>query len=373
MPEITIDIDDKPYIELTVRSTFITKYGLLKYLGTPRPVAAPNSHVLVNLSDDTVTYPFYFPPYEISNYPVSYLEYLLSELSSRLLDKSHTNEYQLDELLMLAYTIPNIEQIRYFSRKENVNNQRARLVVKLLDVPLQTVTKESVFDYVTEQELLAYATLAKLRSDETFITNDQLDLDSLDEITWKKVTNLIERDINVSVLLENDHYITISSDVPLNVTGVGDVSDYHNSLQDDMLRRLLTDFVEEQRSNGTKLYQALLEQRELSTGQLLKKVGSYDREGYTKWQYSTALIISTYLHDESIAKFNKSGTLHKRQLQIIYFYYLMLGLLHPKDNSSGYKDLSALRESLEAYKSMRREKPTFDVQFLRNKFMDLRI
>jgi hypothetical protein len=370
MPEI-VTVLDKPYIELRVRSSFIRKYDLQRYLGTPLPSKAPDNHVLVNLSNETVTYPFHFPPHEITDYPVSYLQTFLEILPHRFLDKHKIPPYVMDELLLLAYSIPHKDERDYQNRKLNLTRERARFVISLLKVPLRKISKATVLKYITEDKLLGYATVASSGSEEIPLINRAFDLNSIDDDLWTRISGLIERDLNISACLEGDSYITISADIQLNATSVGSVADFHESLRDDILRTLLNDFAKEQKENDTKLYHALLAEPTRDIGKLLRMLGVYDRDGYYKWLRSTALIIGTYLHDEGIAAFNKSGTLSGRQLQIIYYYFLVLGLLKQDRKLHHHPDIDSLNGALEQYRAKKAENARFDVRFLRDNLTNL--
>jgi hypothetical protein len=367
-------------IQLTIEWEFIKRYKLGTYTGNPLPASKPFDIYISASKDGKFTYPFYFPPYEKTDYPKEFLESFLDEFRKVLPYMRHREGRHLDHLLFLAYIFPNVHSKEQLTTRSKILKRRGRLLVELLDVPWAKVTRERIYDIVDgNEELNAHLEEAikgkKEYKGKTYYQHGKIDTTLIDEELWQLIIKRVERTVNISIALTMDKQITISKDVPLRIDGVGAIRKFDESLQQDILRNLLTMLVDEQRKAKTELYNVLCsdgfnQDQTLEYSKLLFQLGNYEnRGGYNKWVHKQTKLLSEYLHNEGIACFNETGSMSGEQLQIIHHYLLILGLLQTKGiELKPYADIAELQAELTRHSNEILVNHTYGVEHLRNIF-----
>lgn len=367
-------------IQLTIEWEFIKRYKLGAYIGNPLPASKPFDIYIPANKDGNFTYPFYFPPYEKTDYPKAFLESFLDEFRKVLPYKRHREGRHLDHLLFLAYTFPNVPRKEQLTTRSKILKRRGRLLVELLDIPWAKVTQERIYDFVDgDDELNAHLEEAikgkKEYKGKTYFQHGRIDTSRIEEELWQLITKRVERTVNISIALNLDKQITISKDVPLRIDGVGAIRKFDESLQQDILRNLLAMLVDEQKEAKTGLYNVLCsdgfnQDQTLEYSKLLYLQGNYEnRDGYNKWVYKHTQLVSEYLHNEEIARFLPTGSMSGEQLQIIHHYLLMLGLLQTKDKElKPHGDLVELHATITEHSNELLGNHTYGVEHLRNIF-----
>jgi len=376
-----IQIDNGNFeIQLTITWDFIKRYKLSAYTGNPLPVSKPFDIYVNGNKDGEFNFPFYFPPYEKTNYPKEFLDYFLSEFQRILPRKKDKTSHHLDHLLFLAYVLAHVYGRTQLTTRKKLLKKRGRLLVELLNIPWAKVTKEKIYDFVEgDEELNAYLEEAikgkKEYKGKTYYQHGRIDPTLIDEELWQLIIKRVERTVNISIALTMDKQITISKDIPLRITGIGSIRKFHESLQQDILRNLLAMLVDEQREARTELYDILCsdefdQNQIMHHARLLYTLGNYDdRGGYNKWVNKQTQLIAEYLHNEGIAHFHETGSTTGEQLQIIHHYLLMLGILQTKGvELKPYADIAELEAVLTMHYNEILVNHTYGVEHLRNIF-----
>jgi hypothetical protein len=387
MPQVIKKPDGRYEIVLNIESEFIKKYNLINNLSYLLPNTHPYNSNMPNLNEELVSVPYYFPPYEILNYTKEHLEYFLQEFK-RILPKKCRDNKHIDHLLALSCSFPSDTVKRNMIDRSKILRKRARLVAKLFKIPLFEINKDNYEDFIDDdEELLAYIQLTykpgdlkdhpdEPYSDELFQKDGLVDKLIITEYHWEKIFRCIEQKVNITIPINFKKRLTISKDIPFKISGIGLVSEFHESLQLDIVENLVATIIAEQREAKSSFYQLLcsdFDRNEIfRRNSLLNKLGDYQLSGYNQWVYNLAIVFKTYLNDERIAHNTSKQDLSKQQLEIIHPILLFLGLLLVgKKEPTAHINLNAFETTVNAHYRSVEANPLYGVDYLKGIFKNM--
>jgi len=392
---------DSPFIELEVDREVIKSFELQDIVENCYKINHPETTRIIDNFDEPgkILFPFTFPPYYIKHTREYLNEFILifNDVFKDIDERHH------DNILFLAYTYIKVYQNRRNKIiQEDVLRKRGKLLLELIEVPIPILNKKNIFDafndepYLEQEEIkeniLTYLVAATNRHSKEFLVNpndtsSNIDFKKVDDNLWLELTRRIQRDRNISILMEEratesaniteKRYLTVSRDIKLKFQTVSSPkktkeifkdADFQNS---HLLVTIIKELFEEQKKHKTDFYYALLKHDFIINQdiQILKSTtGLYNRS--SQHYFSLEALrdsVLRYLEIHNLLT-NNLPTLQKQiRDDFILRYFLLLNLSSAPDvkNLSSFKsNIKDIQKALEEHKAQKRKNPIYATMFL---------
>lgn len=375
-------------LELDISEKFINKYKVEKFVSDP-------IYFNILLSPEPsgeIKYPFRFK--EIYSFFNDNIDVYLSSIRF-LLEKYQIDKKHEDHLIFFSnvlFHIKNETEREIFKSHQLRTN--GNLLVELIEVPFTKYNIENFheqFDNETSADelddlLFMYLGIVSGLPEESF-------KDGLGKLDRNKITssidyNLMERltaDKNISIKIEDPvlpkgfKYLIISNEVIIKFKSNkkqtrGNIPSLNQSQNDELIRLVVNQLVEEQKREGTALYNAILNHNFfVNTSELGKSVGKWHHSNHLGQDlYRLYTLLIEYLDDETILSGKSDPLINRKRSDFILHYFILMGWMNHKGNFLKSTDMASINKELTQLYKVKRLKPNHSSKILNDIFKPMK-